>query len=210
MSGAQGIKLAPPPGDRQGLWYVVSDDTSSVIVPPRAEQPFFYREITPPVPLPDGGAIRNASCISAPNGFSGSYLQMGFVFAFTGATSVPFDVHPYSGIRFWAWSHYTGQPVRLAFPDKDTSSELQGATCHVAGAPCGNDFGKDLTLTDTWTEYAVAWTDLATQNYPGAYRPPSFDEANVFDTIFQVYNSASPQLYPVPIDFCVAQIYFTP
>jgi hypothetical protein len=209
MSGAQGIKLAPPPGDRQGLWYVSTDDTSDVIAPPRAPLPFFYTALTPPIPLPDGGAIRNASCLSAPNGFTGSYLQMGFVFAFSEASSVPFDVSPYSGIRFWAWSKYTGQPVRLNFPDKDTSTELVGATCRSSDGGCGNDFGTNLTLTDTPAEYSVQWTDLSTQSYAGAYRAPSFDQTAVYDTDFFIFNAASPQLYPVPIDVCVAQIYFT-
>jgi hypothetical protein len=217
MSGEPFIKIATPaPGDSQGEWFIATDktdDMTHVLLPGRGM--FEYTAFAPPVPTPDGGAIASAACFGVPEaGFSGDLLTAGFTFAYVGPSPVPFDVSGYRGIRFWAWSEFTDQPLRVSFPNLDTTTEVAESTCHLSAQgrnSCGDDFGKDLVLTDAPKEYLVQWADLSQRNYPEAYLADAgFDEKTVVDTDFSVLNfSTPPTPYPVPIRICIADVYFT-
>jgi hypothetical protein len=222
MSGEPIVKIAPPAqGDSQGTWFVTTDDMTSVILPGRGEF-FEYTALAPAVATPDGGAIASAACFGVPEaGFPGSLLIAGFTFAMVGPKVVPFDVHPYTGIRFLAWSEFTGQDLRVNFPNLDTTTEVP-STCLVAQGigSCGDHFGKDLVLTDAPTEYFVRWTDVSQQVYTtsstgrdsGPYLVPTgFDKTSVLQTDFGIFNFSTtpPTPYPLPIRICIANVYFT-
>jgi hypothetical protein len=215
MTGEPQIKRAPPPSAQVGFWFLSTDDLTSVLLPGRRQ--FEYTALAPPATNPDGGAIGNAACFgTAEAGLMGGYLLGGFDFGNVGGTAVPIDLSSYTGVRFLAWSEFAGQEVRVQFPDRDTSTELPGATCLVAqgSSACGNHFGKNLVLTDTPTEYVVQWSEITQDTgYAGSFMVPTgFDETSVVDVDFLVasYDSTgAPVPYPLPIRICVDDVYFT-
>ncbi len=217
MSGEPQLKIAPPASDEiPGYWYTFSGpDAKAVIFPPQGGY-FEYTSIAPPLSTPDGGVIDHAACFRAPYPFYDIEVAGGFNFALNSANqaaAAAFDVRNYTGIRFWAWSRYTGQPLGVNFPDQDTDTESE-STCSrllAAGdgdAGCGDHYQKFLTLSDMPTEYFAKWSELMQGGAVGLYQAAAFDEAHVFGTNFAVYNFG-PTPYAVPIDVCVAQVYFT-
>jgi hypothetical protein len=210
MSGGSYIKIAPPGGETAGFWWTASDDLNSPLVP-RPLTFFIYAPVSPSL-TPDGGPM-NAACLTSPSGFSGHYAIEGFDFAHSSmlsTTGVPFDVSPYTGIRFWAWSQYAGQSIKVAFPDRNTETVDPTSTCNLNpdAGQCGNDWAiQNLFLTDVWTPYAIRWDQLTKAQGYGTPTLP-FDAKGVLVTQFMVLGSGANHPYP-PFEFCVSQIYFT-
>jgi hypothetical protein len=210
MSGGPQVKIAPPRGEIAGFWFAGSTDLNAPLVPPPLGL-FTYAPV-PPAMSPDGGPM-NAACLTARAGFSGYAAFEGFNFVVPqgklSSTGDPFDVSPYTGIRFLAWSRYAGQSIKVSFPDTDTESYDPTSTCnlnHDAGQ-CDDDWAiQNLTLTDTPVEYAIAWDQLTQAGY-GA-RVAAFDSKHVLGATFIVNGAGPGQLYP-PFELCVSQIYFT-
>ena len=87
----------------------------------------------------------------------------------------------YTGFTFWAkkGSSSANGAIRIKVPDHDT--DPAGGVC----TSCGNDFGTNLTLTTTWTQYTVRFATL-TQESGGSPRPPSIDATQLYGIKFQV------------------------
>jgi hypothetical protein len=217
MSGGPQVKVAPPPGDIAGFWWTDTDDPHSPLIPPPLGL-FTYTAVAPPMTL-DGGPM-NAACLTSPMGFAGLFAQEGFNFVEPegklSPTGDPFDVSAYTGIRFLAWSRYSGQSIKVSFADIDTEAEDPSSTCNQLGPDaggCGNDWAvQNLELTDVWARYTVRWDQLTQANW--GPKVAQFDPKHVFTTVFVVAglgpdepDAANPP-YP-PFEFCVSQIYFT-
>ncbi|HXN30763.1 MAG TPA: hypothetical protein VN894_02835, partial [Polyangiaceae bacterium] len=211
MSGGPQVKIAPPRGDESaGFWFTTSDDVHSPLTP--APLDLFTYTAVPPSMTPDGGAM-NAACLTSPDGFTGYFAQEGFTFVEPqGKLSTagdPFDVSAYTGIRFWAWSLYVGQSIRVNFPDFDTEAADPTSTCnlHPDAGTCGNDWSiQNLELTDVWTQYTIRWDQLTQADW--GPKVAQFDPKHVFATLFNLAGAGPNDLYP-PFEFCVSQIYFT-
>jgi hypothetical protein len=122
------------------------------------------------------------------------------------AAGAPFDVTAYDGIRFWAYSDFNYQPVLVGFADLDTNIAYGRSACMLVadGGGCGDDFGEQITLTRTWTQYSVRWSDLVQRGFGVQF--PALDRQHVFNTTFQVPGGGSTP-YP-PVRFCVTDIRF--
>jgi hypothetical protein len=213
MTGEPELKLVPPISDEvAGYWSDFTVGPAALLTPPRDF--FQYTSIAPPAAAPDGGAIPNAACFDVGYPFSGSLAAENFNYAMNSGAAAPFDVRAYTGIRFLAWSEFTGQPVEVDFPDIDTDTESASSTCNrltradAGDAGCGDHYAKALVLSDTPTEYVVRWAELRQSGASGVYQAPAFDQAHVIGTFFGV-SHPGPDPYPLPIHICVADVYFT-
>ena len=211
MSGGPQVKIAPPRRDEiAGFWFTSSDDLAAPLIPAPLSL-FTYTAVSSSM-TPDGGPM-NAACLISPKGFTGYFAGEGFNFVWPQGklTSAgdPFDVSAYTGIRFWAWSRWVGQSIRVDFPDLDTEAADPTSTCNLdqdAGV-CGNDWAiQNLQLTDVWTPYTIRWDQLVQADW--GPKVAQFDPKHVFATIFNLAGSGPNEPYP-PFDFCVSQIYFT-
>jgi hypothetical protein len=87
----------------------------------------------------------------------------------------------YTGFTFWAkkGSSSANGAVRVKVPDVNT--DAAGGVC----TSCGNDFGTNLTLTTTWTQYTVRFSTLTQESGAGSPRPPSIDATHLYGIKFQ-------------------------
>jgi endoglucanase len=93
-----------------------------------------------------------------------------------------YDASKYKGIAFWAKKGpgSTGK-VRMKVPDINTDHD--GKVCTDS---CYNDFGADLGLTDQWTRYAFAWSDLKQLPGWGDPTPDNITPQKLYGIQFQV------------------------
>jgi hypothetical protein len=104
-----------------------------------------------------------------------------------------YNASRYTGFTFWAkkGTSSANGAVRIKVPDHNT--DPAGGVC----TSCGNDFGTNLTLTTSWTQYTVRFATLA-QESGGSPRPPSIDATQLYGIKFQV--QAKNANYDVWID----------
>lgn len=216
MSSGPQIKLAPVNGNGAGAWFTFSDDRNAVISPPPYPALFTYREFEPPV-VPTAGAkpISHAACLRS-DGVAGYATGEGF--DFLRATpkydhTVPLDVSPYTGLRFWA---YSAPPVpgkldlpttiRMQVASVDTRNQDADAPCHQPDGPPCDEYGKWLTLPNdgSWVRYTIKWTELEQQGFglPFPWNP------NLYVVAFEMIGNGGSSR-SLPFDFCVAQLEFT-
>jgi hypothetical protein len=211
MSAGPQVKIAPPRGDEiAGFWFTATDDQKAPLMP--VPTFLFTYTAVPPAMTPDGGPM-NAACLKSDSPFTGDYALEGFNFVLpqgklTSAGDT-FDVSPYTGIRFWAWSRWAGQAIKVDFPDPDTGAADPTAGCkkYADAGGCGNDWAiQNLILDSVWAPYTIRWDQLSQADW--GPKVAQFDPKHVFATVFIVAGSGPNDPYP-PFDFCVSQIYFT-
>ena len=213
MTGGNQVKLIPPEGYVDGFWWTATDAAEGTITPSPHPRLFMYRSIHPKVPIDTNRNIERAACLKS-SGFAGTDAKMGFGFIYDKKTEnhAYFNVSPFTGIRFWAYSPGGEQKITVGFPDQNTYTEDPRSTCNrnPSGGRCGDAWAiQQLTLTPTWKEYFVKWSDLKqTSNDWGQARFESFDAARVFTTYFAVRGDGPTKMSP-PFDFCISEIYFT-
>jgi hypothetical protein len=180
-------KIATVSG-RGGYWYTYTDKLGSTILP----APGGTYSMSP------GGANGSKYAANMKGKISGSdqpplYLSVGMGLGFTDPRNT-YDASKYKGIAFWAKKGpgSTGK-VRLKVPDVNT--DPQGKACTDA---CFNDFGADLTFTETWTRYTFAWSDLSQLSGWGSPNPPAITESKLFGIQFQVNDPAAD--YDISVD----------
>jgi endoglucanase len=173
---------------RGGYWYTYGDKLNSTITP--APGGTFSMSV--------GGANGSKFAANMKGKIGGAdqpplYLSVGMGLGFTDPRNA-YDASKYKGIAFWAKKGpgSTGK-VRLKVPDVNT--DPQGKVCTDA---CFNDFGADLDLTDTWTRYTFAWSDLHQLSGWGSPSPPAITEAKLYGIQFQVNEPAAD--YDVWVD----------
>jgi hypothetical protein len=212
MTGGPEVKLTPPfPTENGGWWFTYgNDDGGSPLFPP--QHTLFTYTTLPAFLTPDGGPM-NAACLRSEGFNTGTGYPTALEgFSFVESKDDPsqwesFDVNPYTGIRFWAWSL---GPLRVwvSFPDSNTDSQdLQSACDQNPDAGGCNPFGENINLSNDGREYHVEWGDLSQAPSYGEIFDAGLVKQQVSGTLFQV-NGNNPGYLP-PFDFCVSQIYFT-
>lgn len=83
----------------------------------------------------------------------------GFGYGLKDAAMMCAGVHAFDGVSFWA-KGTAGKDNTLRFQAvvAATQAKMDGGDCE---SNCYNHPGKDITLTDTWKQYTIKWTDLA-------------------------------------------------
>jgi endoglucanase len=165
---------------RAGYWYTFLDDIGSTIASGGGQQ--------------QGGSFAMASGGAQNSKYSANmkgkigkadhppkYLYAGMGFNFLDPKG-PYDAKKYKGISFWAKKapSSTGK-VRLKLPDGDTDPDSK-----VCTTGCFNDFGADLNLTDAWTQYSFAFSELKQLPGWGSPRPESVNPATLYSMQWQL------------------------
>lgn len=173
--------------NRGGYWYTFGDKTS---------------KITPPTggtfTMSPGGANGSANAAHV-NGTIGTaavvYAGMGFNFV---DPKGGYDASAYKGISFWAKvGPDSTKKVRLKVPD--ISTDPDGKKC----TDCFNDFGVDLELSTTWTQYTIPFGTMKQMEGWGAPRAGAITPKQLYSVQWQVNAPGAP------FDLWVDDIQFT-
>jgi hypothetical protein len=205
FAGAPAGKENQLNGDgRDGYWYTFCDCSNGIggTMTPACSASF----------VPEGpGYDDTLAAHVAGSGYNGSacggsnYAGLGVNFT---TASCAYDGSAYTGIQFYAKSS-TSSPVRFGVATVATKArnETGGGTCCVGGNPsdgslCDNHFGKDITLTPTWTLYSYPWNQLAQPTW-GILQ--NFDPKTLIGVQWQVNGAAATN----PFDIWVDAVAFT-
>jgi hypothetical protein len=161
--------------------------------------------------MENGKRFDRAACFRSP-GFAGWIALMGFNFisAKKDVLAPPFDLSPYTGIRFWGYAPKGDQAIKVGFPDHNTYTEDARSTCNQnpEKGRCGDDWAvQRMNLTPAWKEYTIKWEDLRQSSVKWGAQFDAFDRERVFTAYFAV-NGLGPDNQSPPFEFCISQIHF--
>ncbi|HEY6077806.1 MAG TPA: hypothetical protein VIW29_03340 [Polyangiaceae bacterium] len=138
---------------RGGVWYLFDDGSVGKVGPvPLTSSP-----------LSDAPAALGLYALHVTaSGFTGWGSGLGVDFR---AGKKPYDGTGLSGIRFWARVG-AGKNTRHRMQIADGSSDALGGKCNPAvaapeGEKCEDHFGINLTLTTSWKQYVVRFSELS-------------------------------------------------
>jgi len=138
---------------RGGYWYTYVDEMGSTVNPPAGS-------VGGQFTMSEGGA-ENSQFAARINGTlaSGGVIFGAMGVNFTDPKDV-YDASKYGGISFWA-KRGAGSvdTVRVKMPDINTDPE--GENC----SKCFDDFGADITLTESWKKYVIPFSRLKQQGW---------------------------------------------
>jgi hypothetical protein len=209
------VKALVPSGDTIGTWYTYGwNAAAGQTLTPVQGAPFSFTTTT--------GMFTRAACVSSA-GYVGYSAGEGFNFATAGVDSsnppaVPLNVSNFTGITFWAMSTSTttaGTMVRVKFPDDQTYGSDPTALCQPdaslpAGAKagqCDDDFCDNVTLTSSWTQVSILFSDLNQSNFGASFS--ALDTKNVFGIQFENEGGGTTDAGASAFQFCIADINFT-
>jgi len=158
-------------GGRGGYWYTFADEAGTR-VDPEAGGPF----------APSPGGANGSRYAAHVKGHVGSGRV---VFGALGVNLVdpkgPYDASKVKGISFWAkrGEDSYGQ-VRFKVPD--VSTDKDGGICR----DCFNDFGAEITLTESWQRYVLTWRRLRQLPDWGSPRPHMIKPGKLYGLQWQV------------------------
>jgi endoglucanase len=105
----------------------------------------------------------------------------------------PYDASRYKGVSFLAKVAKGTSPfVRFKLPDANTDPDAKQCT------ECFNDFGIGVELSEEWTRYEVAFSELKQESGWGKPRPPTVDAKQLMALQWQV--SAPGTAFDIWID----------
>lgn len=171
---------------RGGYWYTYVDDTGSTVDPPAGSQGGVFSQT-------EGGA--NGSNFAAR--VHGTLSSGAVIFGAMGLNFTDpkdaYDASQYQGVAFWAKKGPGGlAKVRVKLPDMNTDAE--GEVC----TECFNDFGADITLTDSWQRYVLPFSKMKQDAGWGSPRPRRIQKAELFGIQFQA--QAAGATYDIWVD----------
>ncbi len=138
---------------RGGYWYTYVDDMGSTVNPPAGS-------VGGQFTMSEGGA-QNSQFAARMNGVlaSGGVTFGAMGVNFTDPKDV-YDASKYGGVSFWA-KRGAGSidTVRIKMPDTNTDPE--GENC----SKCFDDFGTDITVTESWRKFVVPFSNLRQQGW---------------------------------------------
>lgn len=137
-----GDTKALPIAMRGGDWWKSHDDKGSRYDPDE-------------IVLAEPGAAGSTRALHVRGITSGAEGAYGINFGVNLATSGPYDASVYDGVSFRAKKDKDGT-AKVRFKVGDIYTHKDGGICK----DCWNHFGKDITLTDEWTEYKILFAEL--------------------------------------------------
>jgi len=179
-------------GGRWGAWYVFNDGTAGATMSPSGD-------FSPAA----GGFESDFAATLTGSGFSEWGAGMGFDLLNPGdstcAEAPPagrnaWDVSGFDGITFRAKGSHA---IRVSVATKATLPATDGGTCSGTDI-CDDHYGRTITLTSGWTQYAFLFDNLTQDNWG---TPVDFDPTQVVSIMFLVAQN-------VQMDFSVDDIAF--
>ncbi len=156
---------------RGGYWYTFADEAGTQ-VEPEAGGPF--------APSPGGAnGSKYAGHISGRVGVG--QVVFGALGVNLTDPKGPYDASKYKGIAFWA-KKAPGSFGQVRFKVPDVSTDKEGGLC----TECFNDFGADLTLTESWQHFVFPFRKLRQMPDWGTPRPHMIKPAKLYGLQWQV------------------------
>ncbi len=154
---------------RAGYWYTYKDEGSTI----EPENPF----------QPTEGGANGSKFAARMKGTIGDSVQypfagMGFLFL---DPKGAYDVSSCEGIKFLAKKGPEGDAVNMRLKVGDVNTVPEGGMCKQ----CYNDFGRDVLLTDEWTEIRAPFFEMKQEPYWGEPQP-GLVATHVYQVQFQV------------------------
>jgi endoglucanase len=159
---------------RGGYWYTFADEVGTTVVP-------------------EAGA-KGGTFTMSPGGVNGSKYaanvrgQVGHgqvVFGAMGVNLVdpknPYDASQYKGVAFWA-KKGPGSYGKVRFKVPDISTDGDGGIC----TDCFNDFGAEITLSESWQHFVFTWRKLRQLPDWGAPKPKAIKPDKLFGLQWQI------------------------
>jgi endoglucanase len=175
--GEDGNNQTKSAGGRGGYWYTFKDEWpgSGTTVTPEAGSEGGSFAMSP------GGANGSKYAANA----KGRVGRGQIVFGALGMNFVDpmalYDASSYKGVSFWAKKGPDSYgKVRFKVPDVATHKE--GGVC----TECFNDFGADITLTESWQQFAFPWRKLRQLPDWGSPKPHMIKPGKLFGMQGQV------------------------
>jgi hypothetical protein len=157
---------------RIGGWGAWNDGTCS------SQTPMPYSSVTPEaIPGGRGDSIKAIHMFADGCTFWGA--SIGFELNKPGGTTLTYDASKFSGVTFWALG--TGA-FRFNLFEVSTAEAIDGGICT---SKCNDHHGRDLNLTQSWTQYYVPFSQISQQGW-GAQAPLNLRQLLKIE--FRVFN----------------------
>jgi hypothetical protein len=138
-----------------GAWYTYNDETATGTQTPTVGDPFMMA----PVPSAHGSSAYAAN--TKGSGFTTWGAGFGFDLNNDGVAKKAYNAAAYTGITFWALAGAgSATSVRVNIGDSQTTPEA-GA----CGTKCSDDFGQQITLTNSWQQFTIPFNGVTTVNW---------------------------------------------
>lgn len=171
---------------RGGYWYTYKDPDGTTVDPPAGSEGGVFTQSEPGA----NGSQFAARVHGRLSGAAINYGAMGLNFL---DPKDGYDASRYQGVAFWAKKGPGGiSRVRVKFPDVNTDAD--GEVC----SECFNDFGADITLTESWQRYVVLFSKMRQEEGWGAPRPRRIDKSQLYAIQFQARGAG--QAYDIWVD----------
>jgi hypothetical protein len=171
---------------RSGYWYTFVDDSGSTIEPQAGTKGGGAFTMSPGGANGSAYAARMSGQVGA-----GGIVYCGMGFNFTDPKDV-YDASKYGGIAFYAKKVGGVGKVRLKIPDVSTDPDAKKCK------ECYNDFGANVELTGTWTEYVLPFHAAKQEEGWGSPLVPSITPSIIYGVQWQVNVPGSP--YDIWVD----------
>ncbi len=185
---------------RVGTWFTYADATPGGVVPPAMSPPAMSVGM---IPGWDGNASNLAAHVSG-NGLS-AYAGMGFDLNAYNLLASTYDASAYRGFVFWARSGAATGTTSVKFAVPDINTDAAGGVCSAAsdgGATgCSDYFAKTVTLTPTWREFVVYFSQLGQAGFGVPKGLTGLDVTHIYSCQFQFSPGAA-------FDVWIDDVYF--
>jgi endoglucanase len=162
-----------PIGGRSGYWYTYGDRNGTTLTPAMGS----------PFVMARGGA--NASVFAAR--IQGRLGKGRIVFSGFGLNFVDpkgaYDASAYSALSFWA-KVGAGAATHIRLKVSDGNTDPEGKVC----TECFNNFGVDLELSTTWTQYTIPFATMKQLPGWGVPRPAALDAKKVYGVLWELHD----------------------
>jgi hypothetical protein len=168
---------------RTGTWFVFDDGTAGgVLTPAPGGQPAGVISL-----IPNGGrsGSLHAAHSTANGGFTAYGAGMGFNLNAPASPPMIYNASAYRGFTFWARASGNDAatvPIRFIVLDRNRALPSSGGICD--GGACSGAYGFGLSLTATWTQYVILYSQLLRPPFSTPDGVP-FDPANMIGCQFQ-------------------------
>ena len=182
-----------------GAWYTYNDGTAAATETPPAGAAFVDSAITAgDNPLaPSSLFVANMKG----SGFTTWGAGMGFDLDNAGGdagVAMPYDASKYKGFVFYAKVGTGTASVRFNVHTKNTDVSGTSGCTGTSTSQCNDDFGENMSFTQSWASYTVNFTDLAQSGFG---KKTTWDPNEMLSIHFQVGKSTS-------FDISLDNIYF--
>ena len=172
--GEDGNNQTKVAGGRGGYWYTFADQSGTTVTPEAGANGGTFA-------MSPGGVNGSKYAANVRGHIGHGHMVFGAMgFNFVDPKNM-YDASQYKGIAFWA-KKGPGSYAKVRLKVPDVSTDEDGGVCKE----CFNDFGADLTLSESWQHFVFPWRKLHQLPDWGSPRPHAIKPQKIFGMQWQV------------------------